>query len=293
MTLPIHGAGTGIMDPGALPGDLSSQLRPFALKDRPQGSCSTPRIPTNEFPEYSTTMVATFDASGVAEFTLEAERDLLLTDMSLAEDIPDADLSKIRINVEYCNTKYLVNSSWRQWQRCCVARPQFLVGVRENKELKFRVTGGTPAETIALTVYGWQGKGCCDGVCDMDRIPTARWPLYSETKDATILATKTDAEVEFLAQRDVLFSTLSVLVQDSTGAVVPATVYLEYCNTDLIDGTDAEAFGYCCGRKPAVLLGLREDKRVKIRVVLDDADAEHNTNVEVTLTGYQGDGCCN
>jgi hypothetical protein len=285
--------GNGIMDPGALTGQLGLTLREHALKSRPQGSCSTMRIPTNEYPEYSTTLVATFDANGVAEFSLDADRDLLLTDLFLGEEIASDSVELIRINATYCNTKYLINSTWRQWQRCCNSRPDFLVGVRENKSLDFRVTGGTPDETIALTVAGFQGNGCCDGVCDNDRIPTARWPMVSETKYALIEAGGSEATVEFVAQRDQLFNTLSVSAFDSvSGAELPASVYIEYCNTDLVDGTDAAAFGVCCARKPPVLLGMKENKRVSVRVVLD-ADAEADSHVEVTFTGFQGDSCCN
>lgn len=131
-----------------------------ALSDRGDGgACNMPRIPTGRFPAFSTTLRATLDANGEATMILEAERDLLLIGMSAT--IADAAPATAGISVTYCNTRYLVNSDRRQWTVCCDRKPVFLVGVRENKKLEIRVTGGTAAGAASVTLHGFQGNGCC------------------------------------------------------------------------------------------------------------------------------------
>lgn len=127
-----------------------------ALADRPD-ACNLPRIPTGRYPAYSTTRCATFDANGVAEIEVEAERDLLFTDMTIDAGSPLTE----RLTITYCNVSIVLNGDTRVWQRCCGSRPFFLVGVRENKSLFIRITGGTPDDQTCVTLYGFQGNGCC------------------------------------------------------------------------------------------------------------------------------------
>jgi len=140
---------------------MQNTLMGNVLADR-DSSCGLPRVPTDAYPNYSTTLVGTFNASGVAEFSLPAaQRDYLFINMSADTSDVD-DLTGARIHVEYCNTKTLVNSAVYVWQKCCDRKPYFLQGVRETKTLDFRITGGTPDGTVTITLSGVQGRGCCE-----------------------------------------------------------------------------------------------------------------------------------
>lgn len=136
----------GIMDPGAV------------LKDR-EDACNLVRIPTGRYPLFSTTKYGTFNAAGVAEFVIEAESDLLIAELTVDGAFRAGSL--ILVDAEYCNTKYLEHSSRRNWSPCCDRKPFFLVGVRENKKITFRLTGGTDGDAVNITIAGFQGSGCC------------------------------------------------------------------------------------------------------------------------------------
>lgn len=129
-----------------------------ALVDR-GGNCMLPRIPTGRYPHYSTTLFTTLDAAGNGTIEFKAERDTLFIGMSATVD--DAVPHSSTISAEYCNTKYLVRQSTRVWARCCDRKPIFLVGVSDNKRMVFTVNGGTPAGNASITLWGFQGNGCC------------------------------------------------------------------------------------------------------------------------------------
>ncbi len=133
-----------------------------------------------------------------------------------------------------------------------------------------------------------------DRICDATaRIPTSRWPFYSESKSATILvATTAFPPFEFEAERDTLLTDLSIAVEDNAKNRLAAKVSIEYCNTDYAVETDALEFQYCCSRKPIFLVGLRENKKLKINIVLEAAAPVGGSIALVTISGYQGDGCC-
>lgn len=140
---------------------MQNTLMGNALADRGDGGqCNMPRIPTGRYPAYAQSISATFDANGNATIEFEAERDYLFTDLSI-EASTAADLGTMRVNAEYCNTKYLVNNSALIWLTCCERKPVFLVGVRENKRLVFTFTGGTAEATVTVSLEGFQGSGCC------------------------------------------------------------------------------------------------------------------------------------
>lgn len=123
-------------------------------------ACNLVKIPTGRYPLFSTTKEAIFDANGNAEIDFEAERDYLFTELTV-EGVPAVADGLLLVNAEYCNTRYLENSSARNWAACCNRKPFFLVGVRENKTLKFRVTGGLEDDPVQVTLAGFQGSGCC------------------------------------------------------------------------------------------------------------------------------------
>ena len=133
-----------------------------------------------------------------------------------------------------------------------------------------------------------------DRICDATaRIPTSRWPFYSESKSGAILAGATDfAPIEFEAERDLLLTDLSVVVEDDAMNRLPAKVSIEYCNTDYAVETDAAEFGYCCDRKPIFLVGIRENKKLRINIALEAAAPVGGSVALVTVSGFQGDGCC-
>jgi len=119
-----------------------------------------PRIPTGRYPAYAQSLTATFGADGIATIEFEADRDYLFTDMSV-EASSAGSLGAMRVNAEYCNTKLLVNNSALIWLTCCQRKPVFLLGVRDTKKLTFRMTGGTPDDTVTISLEGFQGNGCC------------------------------------------------------------------------------------------------------------------------------------
>ena len=138
---------------------MEPNIAGVALADRGD-QCSMPRIPTGRYPYFSTTIVLALDAAGNGAVDFEAERDMLFDLMSITTGVA-ADLATIRVDMEYCNIKYLVNSAGSTWTTCCQRKPIFLVAVRENKKLSFAVRGGTAAATVAITLSGFQGSGCC------------------------------------------------------------------------------------------------------------------------------------
>jgi hypothetical protein len=132
-------------------------------------------------------------------------------------------------------------------------------------------------------------------VCDVsDRLPASAFPFYSESKQCTIAIGDLSCTVTFDAERDLLLTDMSISVTqtDTPDVEIGATVSITYCGITLADSTNVAEFGYCCSRKPIFLVGVREDKSLKITVTLATANAEETT-VEVTLSGFQGNGCCN
>jgi hypothetical protein len=130
-----------------------------ALADRPD-TCNLPRIPSGRYPAYSTTRTAVFDANGNATIEVEAERDLLFTTLTVVDPTIAGD-NAVRFDATYCNTTYILHGDPRVWGRCCDRKPVFLVGVRENKSLFFKFSGGTPDSLASVTLSGFQGNGCC------------------------------------------------------------------------------------------------------------------------------------
>lgn len=133
-----------------------------------------------------------------------------------------------------------------------------------------------------------------DRICDATaRIPTSRWPFYSESKSAAILVGVIPfPEITFEAERDTLLTDLSIIVEDDAKNPLAAHVSIEYCNTDYAVETDVLEFAYCCDRKPVFLVGLRENKKLKINIALEAAAPVGGAITLVTVSGFQGDGCC-
>lgn len=133
-----------------------------------------------------------------------------------------------------------------------------------------------------------------DRICDAsDRIPTARWPLFSTTEDETIVAGDTSADVDIEAERDLLLTDISISVTAITGgAALGATVTIDYCNTLIMDAVDVARWPFCCDRKPFFLMGIRENKRLRVTVTLDAPAPAGGALVSVSVSGIQGNGCC-
>lgn len=131
------------------------------------------------------------------------------------------------------------------------------------------------------------------GACDVDRIPTNRWPVFSTTKEAT--AAQGDPgfpDVVIEAERDLMLTDLSIKVVDDNGDPLGALVTIEYCDTIYADKVDAAEWGYCCDRKPWFWVGVRENKKLKFGVTLVAAAPQGGAFLEVSPTGVQGNGCC-
>jgi len=141
-----------------------SDIELLALKDR---VCdATDRIPTSRWPFFSTTLKATIPAGQtVALLTFEAERDTLLTDLSISA-LTDADVVLAGdVDCEYCNVDYAEHTDIDEFAYCCSRKPIFLMGVKENKRLRFQVTLAAVAPAggafVEATISGFQGDGCC------------------------------------------------------------------------------------------------------------------------------------
>lgn len=132
-----------------------------------------------------------------------------------------------------------------------------------------------------------------DRICDAsDRIPTSKWPFYGTTLKATIAEGDTEATLEFVADRDTTFTDLSVTVTDEDDVNLGANIDNEYCNVDYIEHAFVEDYGVCCQRKPIYLVGVKENKRLVFTVTLLAAAPAGGAFVEISLSGWQGSGCC-
>jgi hypothetical protein len=131
-----------------------------------------------------------------------------------------------------------------------------------------------------------------DRICDAtDRIPTSRWPFYSTTIEGDIPAADTENVFTFEAERDTLFTDLCISVQSGDPlADIEADISIEYCNVQYADHTDVQEFSCCCQRKLIFLVGVRENKR--LRFTINTAALALPKHVRITLSGFQGDGCC-
>lgn len=131
-----------------------------------------------------------------------------------------------------------------------------------------------------------------DRVCDAtDRIPTSRWPFFSQTIEGTIPIGGTSTTLAFEAERDTLLTDLSISVEAGDPlAQIEADITIEYCNVVYAEHTDVNEWQYCCQRKPIFLVGVRENKR--LRFTIEIAAQATVTQIEVTVSGFQGDGCC-
>lgn len=130
------------------------------------------------------------------------------------------------------------------------------------------------------------------GSCDAgSRIPTGRWPLYATSFDRNVAAGETEAEFEFEAERDTTFTDMSVSAELEDGTTVAATISVEYCNVKYLESSNIRTWQYCCQRKPIFLVGVRENKKLKLTVRLGEANAE-TVVLTLSLSGFQGNGCC-
>lgn len=130
-------------------------------------------------------------------------------------------------------------------------------------------------------------------ICDAtDRIPTSRWPFYSESIRGEIPELGTTLSLFFEAERDTLLTDLTIMVTNDADANLAASVSIEYCNTQYAESTDIAEFAPCCSRKPIFLMGVRENKRLRFDIVLEAAAPVGGANISVTVSGFQGDGCC-
>jgi len=131
-------------------------------------------------------------------------------------------------------------------------------------------------------------------VCNaQDRIPGPAFPFYSETRKCTIALNGTSCSLDFEADRDLLLTDMSIAVENAVdGTNVAAFVDIEYCNTVLAQHTFVQEFDYCCARKPIFLLGVKEGKHLRTTITLAAPAGADGVNVEVTLSGFQGNGCC-
>jgi len=134
-----------------------------------------------------------------------------------------------------------------------------------------------------------------DRVCDAtDRIPTNRWPFFSQTIETTTADAQVDPiELTLEADRDLLLTTLSILVIDTvTGLALDALVDIEYCDTVWNRNNRVSQWRYCCDRKPVFLAGIKENKKLKFTITLEITPSVNPVHVEVTVSGMQGNGCC-
>jgi len=120
--------------------------------------------------------------------------------------------------------------------------------------------------------------------CNLPRIPTGRYPAYSTTLGGTFDAAGV-GRVSFDAERDTLFTELDV---DSSSPLTALFVNMTYCNTRYMIHSSARAWKKCCPRKPIFLVGVRDNKRLEFVITGGTPDDEF----AITLSGFQGNGCC-
>jgi len=128
------------------------------LQERTDQNCGLPRPPGPRYPAYSETFGGVFDANGNASHDLHAERDLLLSGLSIDSE---SEAGSVRVSATYCGVLVLDHVSMRTFPVCCDRKPIFLVGVKEGKDLRFTLSGGTAADDWSISVHGIQGNGCC------------------------------------------------------------------------------------------------------------------------------------
>lgn len=133
-----------------------------------------------------------------------------------------------------------------------------------------------------------------DRVCDAtDRIPQPAFPFFSETVEIIIPQGATGAQLVLDAQRDLLLSDLSMFAADADDDVqVAASIDIEYCDTVLARHVNLNTYDYCCSRKPLFVLGIKENKKLRIDVTLAAAAPAGGARVNATFSGMQGNGCC-
>lgn len=145
---------------------------------------------------------------------------------------------------------------------------------------------------LDLALQERNGGPACDAG---NRIPTSRYPVYATSKTCEIAAGDTSCTVTFEAERDTLFTDLSVELWDITpedGPIPrPGFIDVTYCNVTYLAHSYSRVWGVCCDRKPLFLVGVRDNKKLSITVSLEEA-GENDVAVIVSLSGFQGNGCC-
>jgi len=127
--------------------------------------------------------------------------------------------------------------------------------------------------------------------CSAKRLPTSRWPVYSTTLRAVIPAGQTSAEVSFEAERDTVFTNLSVSGYVGDAPALGPVVSAKYCNTVILDGVLWNVFSTCCLHKPLFIQEVRNKKELKFTVTLG-APIGTDSEIKISLQGLQGAGCC-
>lgn len=131
--------------------------------------------------------------------------------------------------------------------------------------------------------------------CDAgNRIPTARYPVYATSLSQSVPDTAPSHTFVFEAERDTLFTDLSVQVfNDANGALLQnGTVSVTYCNVTYLLNSSTNVWQPCCQRKPLFLVGVRENKKMAITVNAAGVPAAGSATITVSLSGFQGSGCC-
>lgn len=127
--------------------------------------------------------------------------------------------------------------------------------------------------------------------CSAKRLPRFKFPVYNTTLEVVIPAGATEVEKEFEAERDTVFTSLSV--GGDTGDVpnLGPRISATYCNTVILDDVFWYIFKSCCLRKPIFLQEVRNKKQLKFTVRLP-APIGTEQVVKISLQGFQGVGCC-
>lgn len=121
--------------------------------------------------------------------------------------------------------------------------------------------------------------------CNLVKIPTGRYPLYSTTREAEFDADG-NAVIEFEADRDYLFTELTY--SGSVPAGVSPVIDMTYCNTQYLARSSIRNWLACCDRKPTFLVGVRDNKKLVFTV----RGGTPEETAKITLAGFQGNGCC-
>lgn len=114
---------------------------------------------------------------------------------------------------------------------------------------------------------------------------------FTTTLIGTIPVGSSSVDIAFEAERDTVFTDLSIRAFNDAGTLKSA-FDAEYCNTVYAEDASTDEYKLCCQRKPVFFTQVRENKRLRFSVRTTEPVPNTDARVLITLSGFQGSGCC-